>query len=88
MKTLLPAFALTAMIAGAAYAQAPEAPRGEMTAAQIIQKLEALGYKNIRKVERDDHEWEVEATSPKGERVEIDLDPKDGRILREKPDYD
>jgi hypothetical protein len=88
MKKLISVFALAAVLAGGAYAQSQEAPRTELTATQIIQKLEALGYTNITEVERDDHEWDVEATSPNGTRVELELDLKDGRILREERDDD
>ena len=88
MKKILSAFALAAVLAGAAYAQTQEAPQAELTAAQIIQKLEALGYTNITDIERDDDEWEVEATAPNGTRVDLELDLKDGRILREERDDD
>jgi hypothetical protein len=54
------------LLAGTVYAQAPEAAQNELTAGQIVQKLEALGYTNIHDIERDDDEWEVEATSPAG----------------------
>jgi uncharacterized membrane protein YkoI len=70
---------------GLAAAQQPEAAR-DLAISEVIQKLEALGYTSIHDVEKDDGVWEVDATSPKGERVELELDPKDGRILRERPD--
>jgi len=88
MKALISAFAVAIGLIGTVYAQAQEGARGEFTAAQIIQTLESLGYTNVDEVERDDSHWEAEATSPKGTRVEIELDLKDGRILHEEPDND
>ncbi len=86
MNKILSAFALAALLAGSAYAQEQRAPHTELTAGQIIQKLEALGYTNITDIERDDDEWEVEATAPDGTRVDLELDLKDGRIVREERD--
>lgn len=60
----------------------------QLTASQIISKLEGAGYTQITDVEKDDGVWEVDAISPKGERVEIDLDPVSGNILRERPNDD
>jgi uncharacterized membrane protein YkoI len=88
MKALIPAFALAVVLTGTVYAQAQEEARGELTAAQIIQKLESLGYTDVDEVERDDGHWEAEATSANGTRVEIEIDLNDGRILREEPEND
>jgi Peptidase propeptide and YPEB domain len=88
MKTIVSTFALTALLAGAVYAQELEPAQNELSAAQVLQKLESAGYTNIHDIERDDNEWEVEATSPNGARVELELDLKDGRILREEADND
>jgi len=72
---------------GIAWAQQPEAA-ADLTMVQVVQKLESSGYTNIHDVEKDDGVWEVEATAPNGTRVELELDLKDGRILREAPDDD
>lgn len=78
------------VLAGGAYAQQTAAPAAELTVAQIVQKLEGLGYTAIEDIEKDDDDgvWEVEATAPSGKRVDLDIDPVDGRIIREKPDND
>ena len=62
--------------------------QSDLTIGQVIQKLESLGYTAIEDVEKDDGVWEAEATAPNGTRVELDLDPKDARILKEVRDDD
>lgn len=62
--------------------------QSQLTASQIISLLENAGYTQITDVEKDDGVWEVDAISPKGERVELDLDPVTGKILRERPNDD
>lgn len=59
-----------------------------LSAADIQSRLASQGYTNIRDIEYDDGRWEVEATNPRGEPVDLKLDPRDGRILREKVDRD
>jgi hypothetical protein len=74
--------------AQALLAQAQPQPSQQLTASQIISLLENAGYTQITDVEKDDGVWEVDAVSPKGERVEIDLDPVSGKIIRERPNDD
>lgn len=59
-----------------------------LSADQIRSRLEAQGYTRVHDIEYDDGRWEVEATNPRGEPVDLKLDPRDGRILREKVDHD
>jgi hypothetical protein len=66
----------------------PVEQQPELTLVQVVQKLESLGYTAIEDVEKDDGVWEAEATAPNGKRVELELDPKDGKILKEEPDDD
>jgi len=86
-RTSALAFILGLTAAGSASAQQAAAPAAELTVAQIVQKLESLGYTAIEDIEKDDGVWEVEATSANGTRVELDVDPTDGRVLREQPDH-
>lgn len=58
-----------------------------VTADQIRQKLEGMGYTQITEIERDDGIWEVEATSPNGTRVDLDVDDS-GKVLHEERDDD
>lgn len=45
--------------------------------------LQGQGYHDFRKikVERDDHEIEVEARNPDGQRVEIEMDLYTGKVI-------
>jgi ABC-type sugar transport system substrate-binding protein len=81
------AVGLALAVAGGAYAQQAAAPAAALTVVQIVQKLESMGYTAIEEIEKDDGVWEVEATNASGTRVELDVDPVDGRILRERPDH-
>jgi len=67
-------------------AQGTQPARAELTAKEVIAKLEAAGYRSITDVEKDDGVWEVDAVNAAGERVELDVDPVTGEILREYPD--
>lgn len=80
--SLFAAVAASTLIVGAVgsplWAQTTTQPLG---ATQIIQQLEAAGYRNIRGLELDDGLWEADATSPRGFQIELNIDPADGTIL-------
>lgn len=65
-----------AAASGAAFAQQAQG----LTEPQVRAQLEAQGYTNINDVEFDDGMWEADATSADGNRVELRLDPKSGKI--------
>ena len=48
---------------------------------QIYAKLEAAGYRNIEKIEREHGTYEVRATDRQGARMRLDVDPQTGAIL-------
>ncbi len=48
---------------------------------QIYSKLEAAGYRNIEKIEREHGTYEVRATDRQGARVRLDVHPQTGAIL-------
>lgn len=48
---------------------------------QIHAKLEAAGYRNIEKIEREHGTYEVRATDQHGARVRLDVHPQTGAIL-------
>lgn len=54
----------------------------------IIRNLEAAGYTDVHDLEKDDGIWEAEATNAAGQRVELDIDPTSGSVIREEPDDD
>ncbi|MCQ1059301.1 PepSY domain-containing protein [Photobacterium sp. ZSDE20] len=55
----------------------------ELTVPKAMRLLQTHGYHDFRKikVERDDHEIEVEARNADGHRVEIEMDLFSGKIL-------
>lgn len=63
-----------------------QATTDEISIKDVIAKLEAAGYTQIGDIERDDGRWEIEAVTADGLRVELDVDPKDGSIVRERPE--
>lgn len=52
----------------------------------IYEKLTAAGYSNINEIERDRDGYDVEATNPAGERVELLVDPVTGAVLDSRSD--
>jgi hypothetical protein len=52
-----------------------------MGATEVVQKLEAAGYRDIRGLELDDGLWEADATSPRGFEIELKINPGSGAIL-------
>lgn len=85
IKITVLALALSSGLAGAALADQPGADW--LPKEQLIQKLEAAGYTDLREVEADDGHWEGEGTK-NGVKMEFHADPKTGAILSEKEDKD
>lgn len=93
--TLFSTLALTAaLVAGGAiltpvvFAQMggdaqPAASRQQwLSLSEIQQRLEAAGYRDIDKVEREDNYYEVKGTDPDGRRVEVKVDPVSGEVTK------
>ena len=57
------------------------------SAADVIAKLEDLGYTEIEDFDVEWDEYEIEATGPDGEEYEIEMDPITGRILEIEEDF-
>ena len=57
-----------------------QAPRLSM--GQVIAKVEHAGYRHIQEIELDDGVYEVEARNAQGQRVELDVHPRTGKVLR------
>lgn len=53
-----------------------------MTMEQVQTKLQTAGYRDFEKIERDTTKYEVKATDAQGRRVELDVDPVTGDILK------
>jgi len=51
---------------------------------QIYDKLEAAGYRNVEKIERERGSYEVKATDRNGARVKLYLHPQTGEIINQR----
>ncbi len=78
-----PAFAQNAAPAATpAAATMPAAQSNWMNLKDVQTKLEAAGYTDFREIEREKDKYEVKATDPQGQRVELDVDPVTGEVLK------
>ena len=48
--------------------------------------MAAAGYTAITEIEREDNSYDVEATSPGGERVDLRVDPVTGEVINSRTD--
>lgn len=55
---------------------------------RLIEKLEAAGYRNIEKIEREHGRYEVRATNRQGERSKLRLDARTGEFVGEQRSYE
>ena len=51
-----------------------------MDLGQLLAKLEAAGYSDVRKIEREHDQVEVHAMDVQGQRVKLHLDPPTGAM--------
>lgn len=91
LRTVLASSAL--MVAAVANAQpaapamapvAVSAPAASMGFQQLVDRVAALGYTDVREIERSsDKLYEVKAHNAQGQRVELYVDARSGEVLRE-----
>lgn len=55
---------------------------------RLIDKLEAAGYRNIEKIEREHGRYEVRATNRQGARSKLLLDARTGEFVGEQRSYE
>jgi uncharacterized membrane protein YkoI len=93
--TLIASLALGTALLGASalsvpvFAQGNAAPTAQtgaqtpiLSLQQIQAKLEAEGYRDFEKIERErNNRYEVKALDPQGRRVEVEVDARSGEIL-------
>ncbi len=71
----------TGAAAAGAQASAPAAP---MNFQQVVERVVAQGYGDVREVERkSDKLYEIKARDGQGRRVELYVDARSGEVLRE-----
>ncbi|HEX5804460.1 MAG TPA: PepSY domain-containing protein [Azospira sp.] len=59
----------------------PPAAAGWLSIPQVHDRLEAAGYRNIEKIERERGGYEVRATDRNGARIKLHLDAQSGAVL-------
>lgn len=79
---LLPAVAQTSQPPAAAVDAALSGK--PLTITQVLDKIEAAGYRHIEKVETQRNGFEVYAKNREGQRVELDVDNITGQVKRSK----
>lgn len=72
-------FALAPSFAGESRV-APVAERQWLSIGQVHQKLEAAGFRNVEKIEREHGVYEARATDRNGERVKLYIHPQTGEV--------
>jgi len=75
---LVPAFAQDQSPAATQTTAPPEA--GTLSLQQVKARLEADGYRDFEKIERERSKYEVKAIDPQGRRVEVKVDARSGEI--------
>jgi hypothetical protein len=60
---------------------APAREKQWLTIPQVHEKLEAAGYRNIEKIERERGGYEARATDRNGERIKLYVNPQTGELL-------
>jgi hypothetical protein len=94
LKRILPALAIGLALGAAstwvtpafsddkrAPAAAGPADRQWLSIPQIVDKLEAAGYRNIEKIEREHGNYEVRATNRDGKRSKLYVHPQTGEVI-------
>jgi hypothetical protein len=85
-RKTVPVLALAALVGAGAANAADVPPADTLSPAEIVRSLESAGYKNVHDVEFDDGHYDVDAVSPAGVAVDLDVDPLTGKVTHEKPD--
>ena len=87
MRGAAGAGAQTAASAAASAAPVATAAATAMNFQQVVDRVVAQGYRDVREVERKgDKLYEVKARDGQGRRVELTLDARSGEILRTEAD--
>lgn len=60
---------------------APAAERQWLSIGQVHQRLEAAGFRNVEKIEREHGVYEARATDRNGARVKLHINPQTGEVI-------
>lgn len=61
-------------------------PNTLLTAQDVVARLAAAGYRDVRDLDLDDAVWEADALSAAGQRVELRINAHSGRVISEEID--
>lgn len=83
MRTLNMFAAIAIGLFAAAASAQDNRPAGSqwLSIPQVVDKIEAAGYRNIEKIERERGSYEAKATDRNGQRVKLYLHPQTGEIM-------
>lgn len=85
--TALAALIATASLGATAQSAAPAAPAAAaapMSMMQVLERVSAQGYRDVREIEmKSERLYEVKATNDKGQRVEMLIDARSGEVLKQ-----
>ena len=87
-KNLVGLAALAALVTGSFAVAQTATTTNWMDPNDVIRSLESAGYTDVHDLEKDDGIYEAEATNSTGQKVDLDIDPATGNVLREEPDND
>ncbi len=59
----------------------PETSVSQLSEADIRAQLSAAGYTRVKDVKFDDGLWKAEATDANGQKLELRLDPTNGKVI-------
>jgi len=79
--------AATFLLAAPAFAQSPAQPSpgrcaGQVDITRAIEIARGAGIARVDQAECDDGLWEVEGRDAQGRNIEVDVDPRDGRVVK------
>ncbi len=82
-RTVLAAVIAAASLGAVAQSAAPAAATAPMSMMQVLERVTAQGYRDVREIElKSERLYEVEATNDKGQRVEMIIDAHSGEVLK------
>jgi hypothetical protein len=78
--------ALVPTLAAERGAASGDGPAAWLSIGQVVGKLEAAGYRNVEKIEREHGGYEARATDRSGARVKLDINPRTGEVIEQRQD--
>ncbi len=91
LALLIALFAASVSLSPAHAGDHPTTPasneRAWLSIGQVFDKLEAAGYRNIEKIERDHGGYEVKAIDRNGDRAKLFVNPQTAEVVNQAPPW-